>query len=295
MPEIGKPVELAPGIRRVIAPNPSPMTHWGTNSYIIGARTVVIVDPGPDAPAHRDALMGAVGTAEVQAILVTHAHRDHTELVPEIAQITGAPVLAFGPPHAGRSPAMERLAQTGRAGGGEGVDSAFRPDDTLADGDTLDVDGIPVTALHTPGHFPGHLSFEVGNVLLSGDHVMDWSTTLISPPEGDVAAFLASCDRLLERDHQRYLPGHGDPVEAPKPRLSHLMEHRKARETQILAALEKTSGSPETIARAVYTDLAPALLPAAARNVLAHLVDLSARGLVRAEPELAWDAEFTRL
>jgi glyoxylase-like metal-dependent hydrolase (beta-lactamase superfamily II) len=255
---------------------------------------VVLVDPGPDVPAHQEALMQAIGPAEVQAILVTHAHRDHTELVPQIAEVTGAPVLAFGPPHAGRSSAMERLAQSGRAGGGEGVDGGFHPDDTLADGDTLDVDGITLTVLHTPGHFPGHLSFEVGETLLSGDHVMDWSTTLISPPEGDVAAFLNSCERLLTRDHTTFLPGHGDPVTAPKPRLEHLIEHRKARERQILAVLAKTSGSPETIAREVYTDIAPALLPAAARNVLAHLVDLAERGLVQAEPELAWDAEFSR-
>lgn len=291
-PESGTAKTLAPGVRRIVAPNPSPMTHWGTNSYIIGNDTVAIVDPGPDDLGHMEAILTSVGSARIDAILVTHAHRDHTRLVPRLARETGAPVLAYGLPHEGRSDAMARLARSGRAGGGEGVDEDFRPDETLSDGDDIKVDGHRIRVLHTPGHFPGHLSFEIDGALLSGDHVMDWSTTLISPPEGDVAAFLNSCARLLDMDHTVFLPGHGDPVQDPKARLTTLVAHRRSREAQILEALAKTPGTPDEIARAVYTDLAPVLLPAATRNVLAHLVDLTERGVVKAMPELAWDARF---
>ena len=291
-PEPGELRTMAPGIRRIIAPNPSPMTYWGTNSYLIGQTTVAVVDPGPDDEAHLARLLEAIAGAEVTAILITHAHRDHTGLAPRLASETGAPVLAFGPPDAGRSAVMEKLAETGLAGGGEGVDAGFRPDGTLRDGETIRVDGHRVEAVHTPGHFPGHLSFAVGDALLSGDHIMEWSTTLISPPEGDVAAFLASCARLQDRSEKIYFPGHGGPVEDPVFRLEVLVRHRKEREAQILSALAGGPARPDEIAAQVYRDVAPALLPAAERNVLAHLVDLTERALVEAEPELAFDARF---
>lgn len=294
-PEPGKPEEIVPGIRRVLAPNPSPMTHWGTNSYLIGDGPVAVIDPGPDDPAHLAALLGATGGAEIAAILITHAHRDHTALAPLLAARTGAPILAYGPPEAGRSPAMERLAATGRAGGGEGVDAGFLPDRALEDGETVALGGLTVEAVHTPGHFPGHLSFAQGDVLFSGDHVMAWSTTLISPPEGDLAAFLAACVRLQARPEQLYLPGHGAPVTEPQQRLSELIAHRLDREAQIVGALAAGPATASQIAHRVYTEIPPALLPAAARNVLAHLIDLSERNLVAAEPTLAWDACFRRL
>ena len=293
-PKIGLDETVAPGIRRILAPNPSPMTHWGTNSYLIGEARVVLVDPGPDLTDHRDALLRAIGPAEVAFILVTHAHNDHSRLAPEMSERTGAPVLAFGAPESGRSEVMDRLAASGRVGGGEGVDHGFRPNQTLGHGDSLEVDGHRIEAIHTPGHFPGHLSFDVGGVLLSGDHVMDWSTTLISPPEGDVAAFLRSCDHLLELEHDLYLPAHGAPIQEPSVRVSALAAHRRTREEQILNALVSGPGTPDQIARTVYHDLAPGLLPAAARNVLAHLVDLSERGLVQADPEIGWDAHYRR-
>ena len=294
-PEPGDLRTMAPKIRRILAPNPSPMTHWGTNSYLIGQSAVAIVDPGPDDDRHLDRLLAAIGEATVSAILITHAHRDHSALAPRIATQVSAPVLAFGPPEAGRSAVMSRLAATGRAGGGEGVDACFRPDGTLSDGETLEVDGLTIEAIHTPGHFPGHLSFSVGDVLLSGDHIMEWSTTLISPPEGDVAAFLSSCTRLLERSETLYLPGHGGPVEDPGFRVEVLMRHRKEREAQILAALKDGPANSDEIAALVYRDIPPSLLPAAARNVLAHLVDLTERGMAASDPELAWDARFRRL
>ncbi len=294
-PEPGRAVEIRPGIRRILAPNPSPMTFWGTNSYLVGDGPLALIDPGPDDDTHLAALLAAIGGADLTAILVTHAHRDHSALAPRLAAKTGAPVLGFGPPEAGRSPAMTRLAATGKAGGGEGVDTGFRPDRTLADGDTLPLGSLALEAVHTPGHFPGHLSFSLGETLFSGDHLMGWSTTLISPPEGDVAAFLASCARLLARPETLYLPGHGAPVTTPRARLEELVAHRHAREAQILDALAQGPATASTLAARIYTEIAPQLLPAAARNTLAHLVDLTERNRVAPEPALAFDASFRLL
>lgn len=294
-PEPGEVVTVAPEIRRILAPNPSPMTFWGTNSYILGTDPVAVIDPGPDDTEHLDGLLGAIDGAQVAAILVTHAHLDHTALVPALAAATGAEVLAFGPPHAGRSPVMQRLAASGLVGGGEGVDVEFRPDRRLGDGDLVRIGHLNVEAIHTPGHFPGHISFATGNVLFSGDHVMDWSTTLISPPEGDVAAFLRSCEKLSRRPERRYLPGHGPPVDAPAERLTWLVAHRKEREAEILAALGQAPGTASELAARVYVGLDPRLLPAASRNVLAHLIDLSDREMVSAQAEIAPDTRFHRI
>lgn len=291
-PEPGRPDEVAPGIRRILAPNPSPMTFWGTNSYVLGTGPVAIIDPGPDDPGHLSALLDATEGATVVAILITHAHRDHTALAPRLAAETGAPTLAFGPPEAGRSAAMDRLAASGRAGGGEGVDRAFLPDRTLTDGAVIELGGMAVEAVHTPGHFPGHLSFATQDVLFSGDHVMGWSTTLISPPEGDVAAFMASCARLASRSEALYLPGHGGPVRDPTGRLAFLVAHRKEREAQILASLERDAATADEIAARIYTEIPSHLLPAASRNVLAHLVDLTERNIAEPESDMAWDARF---
>jgi len=293
-PEPGKVETVAPGVRRILAPNPSPMTFWGTNSYIVGDDPVAVVDPGPDDASHLQALLDAIGGARVAAILVTHAHRDHTALVPALAAATGGEILAFGPPETGRSPVMDRLAASGSVGGGEGVDAGFDPDRRLADGEAVWICGISIEAVHTPGHFPGHLSFAAGEVLFSGDHVMAWSTTLISPPDGDVAAFLRSCEKLAGRSERRYLPGHGPPVRAPFERIAWLVAHRREREAQILAALARSPGTAEDFAACIYADLEPHLLPAATRNVLAHLIDLSTRKVVVAAGEIAPDTLFRR-
>ena len=152
-PEPGQAAELEPGLRRVLAPNASPMTHWGTNTYLVGQTERALVDPGPDDPAHLAALLGAIGGARVGCILVTHAHRDHSAGVRPLAEATGAPVIAFGPPGAGRSAVMQALADAGLSGGGEGVDMGFAPDREIGDGGTVTVDGLTIEAIHTPGHF----------------------------------------------------------------------------------------------------------------------------------------------
>ena len=221
----GEAVEVAPGVRRVLAPNPSPLTGPGTNSYLIGRGELAVVDPGPDEPRHLEALTAAAGGERVALILVTHAHLDHSALAPALAARTGAPVAAFGDARAGRSPAMAALA--GGVGGGEGVDAGFAPDRRLADGEAVEVGGARIEALHTPGHMGNHLAFAVGYVVLTGDLVMGWASTLVSPPDGDVAAFMASCERLRGRAPRLLLPGHGDAVADPAARIDWLLAHRR--------------------------------------------------------------------
>jgi hydroxyacylglutathione hydrolase len=277
------------GVRRLLAPNPSPLTGPGTNTYLIGHEEVAIVDPGPDDPAHIDAILAAVGRARVAAILVTHAHRDHSAAAPSLGGRMGAPVLAFGDARAGRPAGADALD----LGGGEGVDEGFVPDGTLADGDAVAVDGLSVTALHTPGHFGGHLAFAVGDIVLSGDLALGWASSLISPPDGDVSAFLASCERLRGLAPAALLPGHGEVVEDPAARLDWLIAHRRSREAQILAALRDGPAPASALVRRLYAEVPARLHPAAERNVLAHLLDLTARGQVAPEGPLAPATPFT--
>lgn len=291
-PEPGFATELEPGLRRVLAPNPGPMTHWGTNTFLLGEGSVAVVDPGPDDAAHLDALIRATQGERIETILVTHGHADHSPLARRLSERTGAPVLAFGPPEAGRSATMERLARDGLAGGGEGVDRAFLPDRRIGEGDIVEGDGWSVEALHTPGHFAGHLAFRFGDAVISGDHVMDWSSSLVSPPDGDVAAFMATSARLRDLGARRLYPGHGNAIDTPGERLDWLIAHRKARETAILNALTSQPATIETLTRTVYFDTPDAMLPAAARNVFAHLIDLVSRGLAEARPDLSPAASY---
>ena len=214
----GAPAEPEPGIRRVTCPNPGPMTFTGTNAYILGRGAVAVVDPGPDIPEHRAAILGALAPGErVATILVTHSHVDHSPGARPLAAETGAELLAFGPHGAGISPRMAALAASGAdLGGGEGGDRDFAPDRMLADEETVEGDGWAVRALHTPGHLSNHLCFAVERLdcgapgaVFSGDHVMAWATTMVSPPDGDMAAFLASLRRMQ---------GRGDRVPA-RPRM----------------------------------------------------------------------------
>ncbi|MDU8946122.1 MBL fold metallo-hydrolase [Ovoidimarina sediminis] len=282
--------EVADGIRRIIAPNASPMTHWGTNTYLLGAESVVVIDPGPEDAAHFDAILSALGDAEVTHILVSHAHRDHSPLAARLARRTGAPVCAFGHAAAGRSPVMAALAESGMAGGGEGVDTGFVPDTSIGDGTVIATGAGKIEVIHTPGHMEGHLSFALGDVLFSGDHVMGWASTLISPPDGDLGAFRASCARLLARGDAVYLPGHGAPITETAERVEWLLSHRDAREAAILSALADGAAKAGVLTRRVYTDIPEAMLPMAERNLLAHLIDLAEQSVVLARPHVALDA-----
>ena len=288
---------VAPGVRRVVAANPSAMTFTGTASYLVGERDVALIDPGPDDAAHATAVLAAVPAGgRVTAILVTHAHRDHTGNASRLAAATGAPVLGFGPFGAGRSPRMAALAARLPEGqGGEGGDRGFVPDRCLADGESVAGDGWRLTAVHTPGHLGNHLCYalEGTGMLFSGDTVMGWSTTIVSPPDGDMADFMASLRRLAARGDARFLPGHGHPVEDPAGMIAWQIVHREGRERSILAALAQGPANAAQLAAAIYTALSPTLMAAATRNVLAHLIALEETGRVICDDPLSPDAPFS--
>lgn len=286
------PVQISPQIVRVTAPNPSPMTFHGTNSYVIGRDRLAIIDPGPDITDHLTALETLIAGRGVDYILVTHSHIDHSPLARRIATRTGAPILAFGDSFAGRSAVMEALAKDPELGGGEGFDAHFAPDQILVDGQKITLDNQGIEAIWTPGHFGNHMCFAYDDHLFSGDHVMGWASSLVSPPDGDLTAFMASCRKLLLRPESVFLPGHGDPVNAPIARLNWLIEHRLRREKQILQSLRHRSATAWDIAGEIYTETPRALLPAAERNVLAHLVDLHTRQLVGCEGTISRRTEF---
>ena len=286
---------LEAGLRRIVAPNPSPMTRDGTCSYVLGTGAVAVIDPGPADAIHLRAILDSLDPGErVAAILVTHAHLDHSPGARALSEATGAKVHAFGPPEAGRSAVMARLAVEGLAGGGEGVDRTFRPDVTLADGEEIGLGDWQVTALHTPGHFCNHLSFAWGDALFSGDHVMGWASTLISPPDGDLGDYFRSLDRLAAQDWRVFYPGHGAPVGATAARLDELAAHRRDRSAQILAALEAGPATVAALTAAIYTDTPAALLAAAARNVFAHLIEMTSQNEVAPEGFLSPSARFSR-
>ncbi|WP_438363086.1 MBL fold metallo-hydrolase [Nioella halotolerans] len=286
---------LEPGLRRITAPNPSPMTLNGTNTFLVGDRDVAVIDPGPMSRPHLDAILGALGPEQrISHILVTHAHLDHSPLARPLAEATGAPVMAAGPADWGRAAAMQTLAEGGLIGGGEGLDQDFTPDITLRDGEVLSARNWRIEVLHTPGHMAHHLSYGWAGALFCGDLVMGWSTSLISPPDGDLSAFRASLGRLMGRDDRVFYPAHGEAITAPRARCRELLDHRDAREAQILAALAAGAATPQDLASRIYTDIPAQMLPVAERNVLAHLVDLVDRNIVNPEGSLTATARFSR-
>jgi glyoxylase-like metal-dependent hydrolase (beta-lactamase superfamily II) len=261
---------LAPRIARVLAHNPSAFTYYGTQSYLIGGREVAVVDPGPDLPEHLEALEKAIGGRPVAAIMCTHTHRDHSPAARPLAERTGAPIVGCA------ALALETVGPRADAS----FDGDYAPDRELGDGDSIEVDGASVTAVATPGHTSNHLCFAYGGALFTGDHVMAWSTTVVFPPDGDMAAYLASLDKLRQREDRVYYPAHGQPVTNPQQYVRHLVGHRMQREKQILTLVrEKPRAIPDIVANA-YPGLDPRLVTAAGGSVFAHLLDLQRRGLV---------------
>lgn len=294
--EQGVVTDFAPGLRAILAPNPSPMTETGTRTYLIGAGPeVAVIDPGPRNPPHLKALLRALGPGQrISHILVTHAHLDHSPGARDLAAETGAPILAFGPPEAGRTALMQTLAQSGELGGGEGVDLAFAPDRCLRDGEILHGQGWRLRAHWTPGHMGNHLCFEwlEERVVFTGDLVMGWASSLISPPDGDLGQFYAALSRLASLSAQRFYPAHGAPILEPAARLTWLRAHREARTEALRTTLRGGAQSLSALTDAVYTDIPPALKAAAARNLLAHLIWLIDAGEAVAHPSLGPTATF---
>ena len=275
------PDTLEPGVVRLTANNPAPFTNTGTQSYVVGTNDLAVIDPGPAGDdAHLQALLQEVAGRPVRAILCTHTHRDHSPGAVALKQATGAPIVGCAP-----------LA--GHDGGG-GSDAAFdrdyAPDRVLADGDSVAGEGWTLTALSTPGHASNHLCFalEESGALFSGDHVMGWSTSIVSPPDGDMGDYMASLDKLLGRDDRVYYPGHGPAVDTPRRLVRGMMGHRKAREGAILRMLRGAPCDIGAMVEAMYVSLDPRLRPAAARSVLAHLLDLRRRGEVIGEEGATW-------
>ncbi|ASM72215.1 MULTISPECIES: MBL fold metallo-hydrolase [Roseobacteraceae] len=295
-PVIGVAETLEPGLRRIVAPNPSPMTYRGTNTYLVGTRSLAVIDPGPEDEAHLQAILDAVGPDQsITHIIVTHTHLDHSPLARPLAQRTGAPVLAFGDPDAGRSAVMAELAKDDLVGGGEGIDTTFTADVVVPDGTVIDGDGWELEAIHTPGHIGNHLCLAWGDLCLTADHVMGWASSLVSPPDGDLTDFMASCARLQARAWRVFYPGHGAPVTDPAARLDWLVTHRLSREASILSHLAQGPATAADLAAAIYTETPPALLGAATRNVLAHLVDLTGKDRAAPLGRLSANAAFKAL
>ncbi len=272
---------VEPLVRRLLAPNPSAFTFTGTQSFIVGRGEVAVIDPGPDLPEHVDALLAVLAGEQVRAIVCTHTHRDHSPASRALAAATGAPIVGCAP-----------LAMTDdgpRAD--DAFDFAYAPDRVLGDGEQLAGNGWTLTAVATPGHTSNHLCFalEETGALFSGDHVMGWSTTIVSPPDGDMADYMASLERLLGRDDRVYYPAHGPAVDKPQKWVRGLLGHRRQREGQIVRELQGgVRRIPDMVAR-MYKGVDPGLHPAAARSVLAHLIDLQARGLAVQDGE-TWHA-----
>jgi glyoxylase-like metal-dependent hydrolase (beta-lactamase superfamily II) len=265
--------QIAPGIRRILCANPGPFTFRGTNTYLIGRGEVAVLDPGPADAAHLAAILRATAGERITRILVSHTHRDHSPGAVALVAATGATTFGHGP-HV-----------TPPDAGGEGGDHAFRPDIALPDGATVESDDWRVTALHTPGHCANHLCFALENaaapgILFSADHVMSWSTTVVSPPDGDMAAYMASLARIATRDDRLYLPGHGPPLPNPAPFVAALAAHRQEREAKVFQALRaaRRATAAELVPPVYGPELDPKLVPAAARSLLAHLIKLAAEG-----------------
>jgi glyoxylase-like metal-dependent hydrolase (beta-lactamase superfamily II) len=271
--------QLEPGIGRVLAHNPSAFTYYGTQSYVIGTGEVAVIDPGPDIPEHIEALEKAIAGRRVAAIMCTHTHRDHSPASRPLAERTGAPIVGCAPL------ALETVGPRADAS----FDGDYAPERVLEDGEALELEAKAITAVATPGHTSNHLCFAYEGALLTGDHVMGWSTTVVVPPDGDMAAYMASLDKLRQREDRIYYPAHGPAVTNPQQYVRHLMGHRMQREKQILRLVgEKPRPIPDIVANA-YPGLDPRLTAAAGGSVLAHLLDLQRRGLVKQRQDL-WTA-----
>lgn len=282
----GEVAEVAPGIRRIIAENPSPFTLYGTGTYVLGRGEVAVIDPGPADAAHIDLLLDGIAGETVSHILVTHTHVDHSPGSRLLQAQTGAKTYAYGPHGAGK---LEQGVPVE-----EGGDLDFQPDQLLSDGEILRGGDWSVQCVYTPGHTSNHMCYQLREqrALFTGDHVMGWSTSIVSPPDGDMAAYIASLEKLLPRDDLVYWPTHGPSIEDPKPHVRAFIAHRQAREEQVLACVRQGVRRIKDMVPQMYAELPEFMYPAAARSVLASVVHLVEKGRLRTDGEVQLAARY---
>jgi glyoxylase-like metal-dependent hydrolase (beta-lactamase superfamily II) len=288
-PSHGRAVEVAEDVRRVTANNAGPFTFHGTNSYIVGRDRLAVIDPGPDDEAHLETLLAAIAGKPVSHILVSHTHRDHSPLAARLKALTGAPVLAEGPHRPARALRIGEVNPLDAS-----ADTGFMPDIALTDGEVIDGGEWRLRAILTPGHAANHAVFALDGtgILFSADHVMGWSTSIVAPPDGAMADYMASLDKLIARPDRLFLPGHGGPVREPQKFMRGLKAHRRMRERAILERLAAGDRTIPAMVKQIYRDTDPRLHGAAGLSVLAHLEDLVARGVVGADGDPSIDAEY---
>ncbi len=276
----GEAVAIAKDVLRITAPNGSPFTFHGTNSYLIGGHSLALVDPGPDDETHLAALLKAIGTRKLSYIFVTHTHRDHSPLTPKLVAATGAKTYAYGPHVAARELGSGEINYLDSS-----ADYEFAPDFLLQHGDIIEGDGWAIEGVFTPGHTANHMAFALRDtgILFSGDHVMGWATTIVAPPDGSMDAYMKSLDVLVKRQDTLYFPGHGGPVRNPNHYVRALRSHRALRESAILSRLIKGDRTIAEIVKIIYRRTDPRLHGAAALSVFAHLERLIARKLVKTD------------
>ena len=288
-PQHGKPVELVPGLSRIVCGNEGPFTFHGTNTYLLGDDRLAIIDPGPNDLDHLDAIKTAIGGRSVSHIIVTHTHADHSPLAKPLQDITGAPILAEGPHRAARPLNLGEINPLDAS-----ADIDFKPDVTLSHGEIIDGEGWSLTALFTPGHTANHMAFAWNETdyLFPGDHVMAWATSIVAPPDGSMADYMRSLDELLNQEQSIYFPGHGGRLENAHAFVRALRAHRKMREQAVLDQVRKGRATIPDMVAVIYRSTDKRLHKAAGLSVMAHLEDLVERGVVLTDGPVALDGLF---
>lgn len=284
----GQSEQVSPLVRRLIAPNPSPFTYTGTCTYIVGSGKVAVIDPGPASDDHVRAILRAVDGESVEHIVITHTHNDHSPGARALQQATGGTIVGCG--------AFQPNTDAPERGLDASHDLDHAPQAQMYDGEELHGTGYTLQAIATPGHAANHLCFSLReeNILFSGDHVMAWSTSIVAPPDGDMQAYMTSLNKVLARPENCYLPGHGAPVREPHAYVQGLAQHRREREEAILQRLSEGDSDIPTMVQNIYKGLDPRLHRAAGLSVLAHLVDLTQRGLVRTDGPATLTADYRK-